>query len=1450
MTIARATAAQAHESKALLQSNERAMNPEMRSHGILAPQKAKAARSFLAGVLLTSTAIYSAMPVQALAQSLEVPPVQSAIDENGVDLSSGDVVIEKNDIDIGGFDGLFDARHYGRSYGDNHTVYVITDYPTRQVVISGSRTNYEPQSDPNVWKSADGGVLRLDISNGYALTGYTLTTSSGMVYKLTQEVSIRCPDSVDVCNNARLVTQVIQPNGRVTDLKYGQNSYCALDEMGVCIVRASLARLEDISDNTGRALRFFYESNVADGWYYQSSWENVVRIAALNKAKAHCNPYPDLCSTATTDTVTYATTFSSPNIIRTATDVANRSTNYTYDGYGRLISIQPPGFSSPTIIYGYHTGSPNNGRVSVATVNGVTTSYNYATNSGAGEFTATTTQNGVSKNFVFNLSGDRRLKRAIDALGKLRNFTYDSLGLIASVTEPEGNYVAVTRDARGNVTQVSKYAKPSSGFTTITASANFDSSCTATPKCNKPNYVIDERGNRTDFTYDAVHGGVTRVQLPAPASGQPRPEVNYSYQAQYAKERNSSGQLVSLPSSIIKLTQVTRCATAATCGNSASETKVAYEYSSPNLQVTKATVSSGDGLIVAPTVYAYDDANLLISSDGPLAGSDDSEHLIYDALQRLRGRIGSDPDGAGSKPRRAERYTYDTAGRTSKVETGTVTGVTGSALDVMTVFQTLDITFDANGNKAKDAVSSGGITASVVQYSYDIEGRLTCVAERMNPAAFSALPASACALGAQGNNGADRVTKYGYDGNDRRVLVQTGYGSSDQTTAMVVSYTANGKPAYIVDAEVNRTTYEYDGHDRPFRTLYPLSAKGANASSNTDYEQLTYDDAGNITSRRLRDGTSFTYVYDDLNRMTVKGPPNPDPTTHFSYDNFGRLLTATKTTGQSLSLSYDALGRNLTQTGPQGTICSNWDLAGRRVRLVYAGSCTSPTLWMDYDYLVTGEMTKIRENGATSGIGVLATYAYDDVGRRTSLTFGNGTSQSFGYDVASRPSSITANLAGTANDLTIDSISYNPVGQITGQDRSNDAYAWTGSVVVNRDYTSNGLNRYTTSGSIVPTYDDRGNLKSTGPLTYGYNSENGLSYVSGGAWTTLYYDPAMRLQEVTVGASSTRFAYDGSDLIAEYDGSDLLLRRYVHGPGTDQPLVQYEGSGTADRRFLHADERRSAIAVTDGSGNLIASNGYDEYGIPNSGNYGRFQYTGQAWLPELGMYYYKARIYSPTLGRFLQTDPIGYTDGLNWYNYVGSDPINRTDPLGTDGTIVVTGSPQWLIDLTTEANLAGVIASIHSAFNDQEVANNFTMQLAALAAATAQRLKKNCDGVPGFAQFQIAAQDAILANPQDPYVPAWLRGIFIHSTFSSTVRNFDYTHVNVSYQDGTVAGWLDLGSIRPDAVYGNINKPDFVIELKTSNARLTDPQLSNYQKNLPPHTLICEIHEKVLDFSD
>jgi RHS repeat-associated protein len=115
----------------------------------------------------------------------------------------------------------------------------------------------------------------------------------------------------------------------------------------------------------------------------------------------------------------------------------------------------------------------------------------------------------------------------------------------------------------------------------------------------------------------------------------------------------------------------------------------------------------------------------------------------------------------------------------------------------------------------------------------------------------------------------------------------------------------------------------------------------------------------------------------------------------------------------------------------------------------------------------------------------------------------------------------------------------------------------------------------------------------------------------------------------------------------------------------DEPLVWYEGAGTSDRRWLVQDQLGSVIAVTNASGAVVtAPNTYDEYGVPGASNLGRFQYTGQIWLPEANLYHYKARAYAPSLGRFLQSDPILYAGGMNLYAYVGADPVNARDPLG------------------------------------------------------------------------------------------------------------------------------------------------------------------------------------------
>lgn len=118
----------------------------------------------------------------------------------------------------------------------------------------------------------------------------------------------------------------------------------------------------------------------------------------------------------------------------------------------------------------------------------------------------------------------------------------------------------------------------------------------------------------------------------------------------------------------------------------------------------------------------------------------------------------------------------------------------------------------------------------------------------------------------------------------------------------------------------------------------------------------------------------------------------------------------------------------------------------------------------------------------------------------------------------------------------------------------------------------------------------------------------------------------------------------------------------------DETLVSYDSADTTQRRWLIPNEEGSTTAVTDVNGAALAINTYDDYGVPAAANLGRIQYTGQKWIPDIGLYDYKVRDYSPTLGRFMQTDPVGYKSDLDLYTYVGDDPTDKTDPTGKVAT--------------------------------------------------------------------------------------------------------------------------------------------------------------------------------------
>jgi RHS repeat-associated protein len=237
---------------------------------------------------------------------------------------------------------------------------------------------------------------------------------------------------------------------------------------------------------------------------------------------------------------------------------------------------------------------------------------------------------------------------------------------------------------------------------------------------------------------------------------------------------------------------------------------------------------------------------------------------------------------------------------------------------------------------------------------------------------------------------------------------------------------------------------------------------------------------------------------------------------------------------------------------------------------------------------------------------------------------------------------------------------------VIGQEQASDQYIWSGQPTTTVNFTHDQLNRdaaiATASG-----YDADGNLISDGTRTFTYDALNRLRSVTGGpASVTLNYDPWGRLESYATGATATYFRYAGPNVAAEYNASMALQRSYVSGQSPDDWILWSEGFNTAAQpKWFLQDRIGSVIATSDASG-VMTPMTYGPYGEPQSWAGSRFRYTGQMAIPEAQLYHYRARAYDPVMGRFLQTDPIGYGDGPNMYAYVGGNPVNATDPTGTE----------------------------------------------------------------------------------------------------------------------------------------------------------------------------------------
>ncbi len=550
-----------------------------------------------------------------------------------------------------------------------------------------------------------------------------------------------------------------------------------------------------------------------------------------------------------------------------------------------------------------------------------------------------------------------------------------------------------------------------------------------------------------------------------------------------------------------------------------------------------------------------------------------------------------------------------------------------------------------------------------------------------------------------------RSTRYDYDNLNHLKQV-----TDPLNGTIAFDYDANGNLNKVTDnrhSPAAVTRYQYKATNRLSQRTDPLGRM----------ETFDYDPSGNLIFYKDRRGVITDFTYDGLNRRTCAGfrrsgaqpscgltGPYESVIT-YSYDAGSRLASTLDTAlGGYNSRAYDDLD-NLTSEQEQlggstsGYLSYTYDSASRRMSMAANGQ---PMIRYCYDG--ANRLCAIRSdtcptpNPCATTPAPLVSIAPDSVGRRGTVTLPNNDTVTYNYDNASRVSSRQYNVAGTPNGVTY---TYDAAGNRV-QLGSN--WARTGLPATMSSATYDGADQLQTwNGSALPAgaFDANGNLVNDGTNTYTWNARNQLVGVSGGVSASFLHDAFGRRIRKTLGTTATKVVfYDGLNPVQELDASGNVTANLLTGLGIDEFFRRSTISGgTTTNRSVLSDALGSTLALTDDSGALQTQYRYEPFGreslFSGSVDSNPYQFTGRdndsvcqggtnagkscannADCPgtggtcvATGLYFYRARYYSPTWGRFISEDPLGFSTGeFDLYTYVRNNPLNFVDPTGEDLT--------------------------------------------------------------------------------------------------------------------------------------------------------------------------------------
>jgi len=790
--------------------------------------------------------------------------------------------------------------------------------------------------------------------------------------------------------------------------------------------------------------------------------------------------------------------------------------------------------------------------------------------------------------------------KAVDPLGRISLISYYGNGLPQKSTSPVGTSTVFEYDHYGNRTKVTANPKAGSSLLPVSTLYTYDYANHHTLTS-----VTDAAGNQATYLYN-TDGSPQSQTLPAVA-------VHGSATLQSAKTEY-----------VYKDYTVTGFVVAGGGANSDTTVRLlekvkapdgTYTWNNYNVDGTvKETIVDWDALgagLNLKTTFGYNiygDVNQVTDHRSNIQKSFYDIRRKPTAVQHPLGVTGNDVE-----------YDYDPVGRLKKVRTAS--GVVINPRSSWTLWHSSEQVYDALGRVSQTLDNESHTTA----YHYDVLNRKNW------------------AVDSEGR----KVEAY-YNAAGQRVKTVKAPGLLTQVVEETF-YNPDGTVASVKDGNGNITAYQYDDFGRQVKVIYP-------DGSYTQVQQ--FDVLGRAIQYRDRSGTIFTAVYDALGRKTSRTVTGGDSYS-YGYDIMGRARAVNKGL-QSVVIDYDALGRPAKEAGVHGKDISYSydDTLGKQTVYYHDGATDNYSVTYEADAL--GRMKRVEES-RNAALKELANYQYNILGQMTTITYGNGQSIDYSFEPDNDLDKIINTMSGQT--VTYD-YGHDTTGLTTSKVTTPASYDWTPIYQETQTTTVNNLNQAISINTSTISYDNRGNLTGDGIYALTWSKENLLLNVKKqgvevGRYT---YGPVGRRTEKTNQYGTTKYILSGQNVMSELNGSGALLRRYVYGPGTDQPIAMIKANGS--REYYHYDGQGSVIATSGDNGVVVASYVYDSYGRSSDLTGNPYRYAGRRVDIETGFYYNRARYYSPQLGRFLSADPIGYGDGLNMYAYARNNPMNFRDPSG------------------------------------------------------------------------------------------------------------------------------------------------------------------------------------------